>query len=488
MSTIRLSRRRFLQKSSQLSLASAAAVNSIGMLGLLGASQSLSDANDHKALVYIMLLGGNDSYNMLIPTGDNQLRRNYETHRGAVALPEAGLHSLHLTIPAKVYAGAGNATTNSTEFAMHPACPAMAELFNNSELAVICNTGNLIQPTSKAQFDNGSVALPPQLFSHSDQQRQLQSEPTNPFRYGWGGGMAERLADYNSDNNVSPLIAVGGLNSFQVTQEGLINTYTLGDSGAPSLDGFAGGRQQILEASMQSIDSQAHLMAQKYRDTFDAAIKAQTVVQGAFTQAESLGVDYHGIFAAAGAVASDRSTQRLITVAKMIGGRSLTTNQRPVYFLEIHGFDTHQKLLSDHQDLMAELNAALKGFRDVLVAQGDFDKVLTVVGSEFARTMTPNGEDAEAGTDHAWGGHSMVMGGMVNGGQLFGTHPDLELDQGLDTGRGRWIPTTSNSQCSAVMAHWMGVPQSNLNALFPSLDNFDSPFDATTTLDFIAST
>jgi len=88
MSKARLSRRRFLKRSSQLSLASAAAVNSIGMLGLLGASQSLSDASDHKALVYIMLLGGNDSYNMLVPTGDNQLRRNYETHRGVVALPE----------------------------------------------------------------------------------------------------------------------------------------------------------------------------------------------------------------------------------------------------------------------------------------------------------------------------------------------------------------------------------------------------------------
>ena len=176
---------------------------------------------------------------------------------------------------------------------------------------------------------------------------------------------------------------------------------------------------------------------------------------------------------------------RLITIAKMIAGRSLTTNQRPVYFLEISGFDNHQKLLSDHHNLMAELNAALKGFRDVLVAQGDFDKVLTFVGSEFGRTFTPNGDDQESGTDHGWGGHSMVMGGMIDGGQLFGTHPDLELDQGLDSGRGRWIPTTTNSQCSAVIAHWMGVPQTELNGLFPSLDNFDSPFDAISNLDFI---
>tara|TARA_B110000046_G_scaffold170654_1_gene190782 strand:- start:2913 stop:4373 length:1461 start_codon:yes stop_codon:yes gene_type:complete len=485
MSNARVSRRRFLKNSAQLSLATAAAVNSMGMLGLLGASQSLADAGDHKALVYIMLVGGNDSYNMLVPTGDNQLRRNYENHRGAVGLPEADLHSLQLTSPAAVYTGNNTATSTATEFAMHPACPSMAELFNNRELAVICNTGNLLEPTNKAQFDNTSVELPPQLFSHSDQQRQLQSEPSNPFRYGWGGRMAELLSDYNLDNNVSPLIAVGGLNSFQVTQEGLINSYTLGNNGVVSLNAFFGARKQILETAMQSVDSAAHLMTQKYRSTYDAAVKAQSIVQGAFTQAESLGVDYDGIFAAAGAEASKISTMRLITIAKMIAGRSLTTNQRPVYFLEISGFDNHQKLLSDHHNLMAELNAALKGFRDVLVAQGDFDKVLTFVGSEFGRTFTPNGDDQESGTDHGWGGHSMVMGGMIDGGQLFGTHPDLELDQGLDSGRGRWIPTTTNSQCSAVIAHWMGVPQTELNGLFPSLDNFDSPFDAISNLDFI---
>lgn len=485
MSNASLSRRRFLKKTSQFSLASAASVNSMGMFGLLRASQTLANAGDHKALVYIMLVGGNDSYNMLVPTGDNQLRRNYENHRGIVALAEADLHSLQLASPATVYAGENTATSRSTEFAMHPACPSMAELFNNRELAVICNTGNLLNPTNKAQFDNASVELPPQLFSHSDQQRQLQSEPSNPFRYGWGGRMAELLSDYNSDSNVSPLIALGGLNSFQVTQEGLINSYTLGNDGAPSLEEFFGARKQLLETSMQSIDSEAHLMAQKYRSIFDAAVKAQSIVQGAFTQADSLGVDYDGIFAAAGAEANKSSTKRLITIAKMIAGRSLTTNQRPVYFVEIPGFDNHQKLLSDHHNRMAELNAVLKGFRDVLVAQGDFDKVLTMVGSEFARTFTPNGEDQESGTDHGWGGHSMVMGGMIDGGHLFGIHPDLELDQGLDTGRGRWIPTTTNSQCSAVIAHWMGVPQTDLNGLFPSLDNFDSPFDAIANLDFI---
>lgn len=149
------------------------------------------------------------------------------------------------------------------------------------------------------------------------------------------------------------------------------------------------------------------------------------------------------------------------------------------------GFDTHQNLLIDHSALMHELSTVLKGFKGVLSAQGDLDNVLTVVASEFGRTFTVNGTATDAGTDHGWGGHTLVMGGMVNGGQLFGTHPDFELNQGLDVGRGRWIPTTSNSQCSAVMANWMGVSQSKLSQLFPSINNFDSPFDVGANLGFI---
>lgn len=475
-----ISRRNFIVKALQLSIATAATPQSLGLMGLLGASQTMADAGDYKALVYVLLSGGNDSYNMIVPTGNNSLRSNYEAHRGVIALPGADLNPLNLIIPASIYGGA-----ESSEFAMHPDCSGMAELFNNQDLSVICNTGNIIYPTSAADFENKSVALPPQLFSHSDQQRQLQSEPSNPFRYGWGGRMAELLTDYNLDSNVSPLIAVGGANAFQVSQEGIINTYSLGRNGAPSLSEFNDLRSKMTNEAMNSIGSDAHLMTRKYRDIFDSAIKAQGIVEGAFQEAESLGVDYDGLFSAAGAELTSKSTQRFRTVAKMIAGRSLTNNQRPVYFIKMSGFDTHQNLLIDHSALMHELSTVLKGFKEVLSAQGDFDNVLTVVASEFGRTFTVNGTATDAGTDHGWGGHTLVMGGMVNGGQLFGTHPDFELNQGLDVGRGRWIPTTSNSQCSAVMANWMGVSQSKLSQLFPSINNFDSPFDVGANLGFI---
>jgi uncharacterized protein (DUF1501 family) len=335
----------------------------------------------------------------------------------------------------------------------------------------MCNAGNLLTPVDRSAYINESVALPPQLFSHADQQRQLQSEPNNPFRYGWGGRMAEMLSAYNTDPLVSPLITLSGLNAFQVSRDSLISPYGLSNDGALALKSFSGLRQPMVENSMAAALTGSDLIAQKYSQVFQSARTAEVIVRAAFDEAAATGVDYDGIFQAAGG--TDTKTQRrLKTVAKMIAGRNSTTNYRPIYFVKMGGFDTHQNLLDDHAELMADLDASMKGFRDALVAQGDFDSVVTMVGSEFGRTFTPNGNNAAAGSDHGWGGHIMFMGGPVNGGRLLGVHPDFRLNQGLDTGRGRWIPTTSGSQCTAEMARWMDVPEAELLPMFPSLVNF----------------
>lgn len=476
------SRRSFLRKSSLFSLSAGVMANSLGTLSLFQSTKAFSAENDFKALVYIFLEGGNDAFNMLVPKEAGQLRTDYEVGRSNVAIAPNELHSLSLTSPAQIY---GN--ESYTGFGLHPACSDMADMFNNKEMSIICNIGNLIEPTTREEYLNSSTKLPPQLFSHADQQRQFQSSPVSPFQFGWGGRMAELLNIHNG-SLVSPLMSVSGLNTLQVTKESIINPYVMSNDGPTPLYGFNGNRQTMVEQGFSSIDDNAHLMVKKYRDVFNSAQSAKEIVGNAFAEAEAKNIDYDEIFEAAGNNNSVIS-RRLKTIAKMIAGRNSTGNNRPIYFVKLGGFDNHQNLLSDHNDQMVLLNAALKGFRDALIAQGDFDNTLSFVGSEFARTLTPNSDKDDAGTDHAWGGHALVMGGMVNGGNLFGTHPDLKLEQGLDasTGRGRWIPTTSTTQCSAVMAHWFGVEKSALNQLFSSVDNFPSPFESEANLNFIMS-
>ena len=474
-----LSRRGFLKSTASWSLGSTVAVNSMGFWGLVNAPKVIANADDFRALVLVFLEGGNDSFNMIVPTGTTSLRSDYENGRRFLALPAEQLNTLNLRAKATLYDG-----SSAENFGLHPNCVNMAAMFNAGDLSVLCNTGNLIVPTDAPQFQDALVSLPPRLFSHADQQRQFQSEPSNPFQYGWGGRLAEMLADYNTDVSVSPLISVSGLNSFQVSRDSLINPYTMSRDGVISLAAFTGDRKAIVEAGMAGVDDSSHLMAQKYRSVFDSARTAEAIVTTTFQRANASGVDYDGIFNAAG-LSTTRVARQLKTVAKMIGGRTYMSNRRPVYFVKMSGFDTHQNMLSDHATLMSELDAALQGFKTALQQQGDFDKVLTYVGSEFGRTFTPNGDDATSGTDHGWGGHALAMGGMVNGGRLFGTYPNLDLNNSLDPGRGRWIPTTSNSQCAALIAHWMGVPQSEVAQIFPSLANFSSPFDLASNLDFL---
>jgi len=98
------------------------------------------------------------------------------------------------------------------------------------------------------------------------------------------------------------------------------------------------------------------------------------------------------------------------------------------------------------------------------------NEVTTFTMSEFNRVLEPN---SAAGSDHGWGGHTIVMGGAVKGGNIYGTYPTLELGGPNDCDvNGRWIPTTSTSQFAATLASWFGVSAANLPVVLPYLSNF----------------
>ena len=86
--------------------------------------------------------------------------------------------------------------------------------------------------------------------------------------------------------------------------------------------------------------------------------------------------------------------------------------------------------------------------------------------SDFGRTLTSNGK----GSDHGWGGNNIVIGGAVQGGQIFGEFPELVADNPLDVGRGRLIPTTAVDGLYAQIAQWMGVPERDLPLVLPNWD------------------
>jgi len=60
------------------------------------------------------------------------------------------------------------------------------------------DVGPLVAPVSLADWINGTAALPPQLFSHSDQTLHWQTSiPDQPPQTGWGGRVADMLRALN---------------------------------------------------------------------------------------------------------------------------------------------------------------------------------------------------------------------------------------------------------------------------------------------------
>ena len=61
------------------------------------------------------------------------------------------------------------------------------------------------------------------------------------------------------------------------------------------------------------------------------------------------------------------------------------------------------------------------------------------------------------------------------GGDIYGTMPSLIVGANDDTGRGRWIPSTSVDEYSATLATWFGVSATNLPVVLPNIGRFAKP-------------
>lgn len=407
---------------------------------------------DYKALVCIFLFGGNDSYNMVVPRSSAEYDV-YQSVRNNLAIPQADLLPIN------------PANAGAVQYGLHPSMSQAQQLFANERLAVLANAGSLITPVSKSDYQNRTVPLPPQLFSHNDQQTFMQSLARSNAKTGWAGRAADIMQSMNINQQLSMNISLSGSNIWQSGRN--VFPYSVSGHGVETFKYFDEAsedsgevtRAQVFRTLMEGASS--HIFQREY-----AAIQERAwALSGELISALGEQPELTTAFPSESNLATN-----LKMVARLISAREALDVKRQVFFVGFGDFDTHGDQNNRQPALFQELSDAMGAFNSALDELQLADQVTAFTMTDFGRTLTSNGD----GTDHAWGGHQLMMGGAVKGGELYGSMPELHLNSDDDIGEGRIIPTTSIDQYGATLAHWFGLPSADFGNVFPNLGNFDS--------------
>lgn len=326
--------------------------------------------------------------------------------------------------------------------------------------------------------------------------------------------MADLLTStHNSSEKISMNIALGSLNVFQTgsqvfpyvvssggatlppgyrtnnaTGANYDNVHNTVINGSTGLNGIYPPADSALGALYSDLLQRS--IARNKRHSIDAA-------QGFYDNTDNAGTGPTGgplpasISARFDAIANDATipgglkgfAANLSMVARVIRARTSFAQTRQIFFIPLGGWDHHDVLLSAQQSMLPGLSKALSAFYNATVDLGVADKVTTFTASDFGRTLSAN----VSGSDHAWGGNHIIVGGALGGGKVYGTYPDsLALNGDLDLGRGRLIPTTSVDAYSAELATWFGIPNNSLlTDVLPNLRNFYQEGSASRPIGFL---
>lgn len=454
MSKYNFTRRNFLRNASLASFGLTTASSSLFKLNALRASMqdfTASAPDDYKALVCLFKAGGNDSFNMLMPHGQAEYNE-YATTRSNLAIDREDMLPLDFT------------SAQGKQFSVHPEMEGVQQLFNNEDLCFVTNVGTMIHPVTKTEFEDKLVPLPLGLFSHSDQISQWETAyPHQRVYNGWGGKLAEMFGSMNENQDISMNITLSGNNVFQFGRN--IIQFSVTNSGSEfGIDGYK-SEKYLNDERTQLINSiLEHPYEDVYKKTYVDVIKSSLESQELFQESISDVNEFSTEF-------SDNSISRSFRmIARIIAARNKLGFKRQIFFVRYGGWDHHDGLIQQQNQKLPVVSSAMSEFAAVLKELGIFDNVVTFTMSEFARTLTSNGN----GSDHAWGGNVMAMGGPVKGKQVYGQYPSLELGNPLDLGRGRLIPTISNDEYFGELAMWFGANSSELPTIFPNIGNFYS--------------
>ncbi|MFW2403459.1 MAG: DUF1501 domain-containing protein [Gammaproteobacteria bacterium] len=409
-----------------------------------------ADLGGYRALVCVFLLGGNDSFNMVVPRSQAEYDV-YAQSRQNLAVAQNDLLPITPLTP------------DGAQYGLHPSMPDVKTLFDAQNAAIVANMGPLVEPATKDEILNASVSVPPQLFSHNDQQDQWHSlAGLTQLKTGWAGRTADLLGTLLPNQALPVNVSLSGNTLFQVGDGR--TPYSIGADGAEDYDAlipggypFAAERramfERLLAVNYSSIYTRA--LADVHRDALDLA----GLVQGTLANHPP---PANTVFPAS------QLGQQLQLVSQLISARNDLSMSRQIFLVSMGGFDTHDNQVALQPGLLEDVSQSLSAFHSATVELGVGNDVTAFTASDFGRTLTSNGD----GTDHGWGGHQLVVGGAVQGGDIYGQMPLLQLGGADDLDAGRMVPTIAVDQYAATLLNWFGLSAGEIDQIAPNLANF----------------
>jgi len=380
-----------------------------------------TDNVDANKLIVIILRGGIDGLNVIVPHGD----KRYYDLRPTIGIQRGSLYDL------------------DGHFGMHPALSPLQPFWQNRTLAFIHASGS-----------------PDPTRSHFDAQDYLESgvPGMKTISTGWLNRLLSELP-----SKKSPVRAISIGPTLPRIMSGPATVATVA----------AEMKNRQLEVDKPAIERAFDQLYSRQGDelskVYAEALSAHKEVSQAMDMAEKADMNTEQIIANKGAPLPRNYNY----FGRQIAALFRTDPSVQIAFADFGGWDTHVNEGTAQGQLASHLTPLAAGLADLAKGLGAlYANTNIVVMSEFGRTAKENGN---SGTDHGHGNVMWLLGGGIPGGKVYGRWAGLN-DHDLYESRDVPVTTDYRSALTAVVAERFRLARPALTTIFPDFQYTADPF------------